>query len=492
MPEPERKIEELLRATAKKRREEAGSFEMHPATRKMLQDEAARTHRAAGAPLGAEKISWFSPRFAFPLAIMAALIIVLVIVLPDSSRQQFQLSKNKEELAPISAKGVLLEEKLEEKQSGENESLRRGLQMAQSPDKDSAGESHAVALGRARSAAPTGESGLRRETGAARPERRLLRDSDTPSLAANAPQPTSDPRQKLADEAELSKAKPAPEPKPATTPAAAAPSAATRSTVVVGAEPPGVRAPAPNKNVALAEELRKVPAEKSALLQAQPAAPIAPTQTTVLALALSPAMPEPATSANYYAAISGAARLDFTKVDTRARFRRNFQSPAEPSVLNSFQIERDGNKILIRDADGSVYEGIILSGIVSQQTTLGRSVATLSSSEAKKEGAAGGAGVGGEFAAPFDFAVSGTNASIKQIVRFTGHFSAAGPAAERAGSLRESSPVPPDRAFAVDSLRLETNANRNQVAPATGVQIQGKATIGGTNEFPVTALPTAR
>src|ERR1041384_6666000 len=136
MPEPEKKIEELLRATARKRREEAGAFELHPATRKMLLDEAARTHQTGHEPLRVEKFSWFGPRLVFPTAIVGVLIIAVVILMPDNSRQQFQLSKNKEDLAPISAKGVLLEEKLQEKQAGENESLPRGLQMAQGADKE--------------------------------------------------------------------------------------------------------------------------------------------------------------------------------------------------------------------------------------------------------------------------------------------------------------------------------------------------------------------
>ena len=41
--EPEREIEKQLRAYAKERREQAGApIELHPATRKLLQGEAAR------------------------------------------------------------------------------------------------------------------------------------------------------------------------------------------------------------------------------------------------------------------------------------------------------------------------------------------------------------------------------------------------------------------------------------------------------------------
>ena len=42
--EPEKKIEELLQSYSRKRREDAGApLEMHPATCRMLQGEAART-----------------------------------------------------------------------------------------------------------------------------------------------------------------------------------------------------------------------------------------------------------------------------------------------------------------------------------------------------------------------------------------------------------------------------------------------------------------
>ena len=41
--EPERPIEKLLRAAAQKRRDEVGApFELHPATRRLLQGEVAR------------------------------------------------------------------------------------------------------------------------------------------------------------------------------------------------------------------------------------------------------------------------------------------------------------------------------------------------------------------------------------------------------------------------------------------------------------------
>src|SRR5205809_992969 len=75
------KIEELLKAYAKKRREEMGApMELHPAVRKMLQGEAAR-QRPAPAP---ERKGFFSsfvqfwPRFAVAGAAVVLLSLVLV------------------------------------------------------------------------------------------------------------------------------------------------------------------------------------------------------------------------------------------------------------------------------------------------------------------------------------------------------------------------------------------------------------------------------
>src|ERR1700691_5975972 len=49
--EPNNNMDELLRAYAKKRREQAEpALELHPATRKLLQDEVKRTFGATPAP----------------------------------------------------------------------------------------------------------------------------------------------------------------------------------------------------------------------------------------------------------------------------------------------------------------------------------------------------------------------------------------------------------------------------------------------------------
>ena len=66
--EPNSKMDELLRAYAKKRREQAEpALQMHPATRKLLQDEVKRTLGAAAAP---RRQSW--QKLRWPLLALGA------------------------------------------------------------------------------------------------------------------------------------------------------------------------------------------------------------------------------------------------------------------------------------------------------------------------------------------------------------------------------------------------------------------------------------
>src|SRR5262245_41516034 len=82
--EPERKIEKLLRAFGKKRRDDAGApLELHPATRRLLQGEVARR-----APKRSKENSFVAlmsllrPRLAFILPVAIIGLIVGVVVLP--------------------------------------------------------------------------------------------------------------------------------------------------------------------------------------------------------------------------------------------------------------------------------------------------------------------------------------------------------------------------------------------------------------------------
>ena len=99
--EPEREIEKQLKAYASKRREQAGApAELHPATRRLLQGEVARTRAKSGGASAPGRSFWtWRRQWAVGLAaacVVAALAIVLPSALNRKSRDEslMRLAKN--------------------------------------------------------------------------------------------------------------------------------------------------------------------------------------------------------------------------------------------------------------------------------------------------------------------------------------------------------------------------------------------------------------
>lgn len=87
--EPDKKMDELLRTYARKRREDAGEpLEMHPATRRLLQAEAAKLHPPETTPQRT-LWSWLVlrwPRVTFAVGVFALLAIAVWNWIPDRSQ----------------------------------------------------------------------------------------------------------------------------------------------------------------------------------------------------------------------------------------------------------------------------------------------------------------------------------------------------------------------------------------------------------------------
>ena len=107
-PEPDNKMDDLLKTYAKKRRDEVGApVEMHPVTRRLLQAEAVKLRRATPPPTA----SWLDSmrRFWPRLAVAAALVLVVGIAAvtffgpANHSEKEVQLQVSK--LEPASAPG---------------------------------------------------------------------------------------------------------------------------------------------------------------------------------------------------------------------------------------------------------------------------------------------------------------------------------------------------------------------------------------------------
>src|SRR4051812_7767393 len=85
--ESEQPIEKALRACAQKRRDEAAAgapFELHPATRRLLQDEVKRKFGNAPSQIQSAGGTWFGswPRLAWCFGILAVLGILAIVVVP--------------------------------------------------------------------------------------------------------------------------------------------------------------------------------------------------------------------------------------------------------------------------------------------------------------------------------------------------------------------------------------------------------------------------
>src|SRR6266550_8566878 len=97
--EPERPIEKLLRAWAKKRRQDAGPpLDPHPATRRMLQGEVARKFCKAERKSGSfsETLAALWPRFVWGLGVFAVLAAAAWLMLPSFNKTNTRgtLAKN--------------------------------------------------------------------------------------------------------------------------------------------------------------------------------------------------------------------------------------------------------------------------------------------------------------------------------------------------------------------------------------------------------------
>ena len=143
-----------------------------------------------------------------------------------------------------------------------------------------------------------------------------------------------------------------------------------------------------------------------------------------------------ARSASPLGAAAGSFRqlqaYDNLTQNARSSFQNNISGQ---KVLNSFLLDRSGDRVLVTDKDGSVYSGQVLA--------------------AKTETAAG-----------YSFAVHGVNNSIQQAVDFKGRFDTV-----------------PNQAQNVNGY-VSNAANQTPQA-----RISGTATVGATNQFRVEAAP---
>lgn len=337
MPEePHKNIEDALKAYAKQRRDAAGEpLDMPSHARAVLQHEIAQ--RAAEPKPKPETRPWFEPLVALwpRLAVGAATVAavgIAMLVLTDIGRQ----AKPPMELAQV------------ESQSQSLVSLDRGLMETKSAGKleEKLSDDRKLAMAQAAPAISTEQI----TSQVAVPELKALDKLDGVQVATRAA---------------AAKAKPqvvamtvAPPPPATPMPAAAAPASAAKPSPVLAAvttaHAPAEQPPVP-----------ATPATPMPALAPADAAKAERAETTRLVTAAMSNM----------APLSQRLRFAQVAADSEAEPAKQprQQQPQPPPVLASFQLEQTGDRVVITDADGSVYEGRIqLASAAQQQVALER------------------------------------------------------------------------------------------------------------------------
>ena len=466
--EPQRDIEKDLLAYKLRRGEQLGApLELHPATRKMLQGEAAR---AASRPLltseeaaknfvrsfvmSHQQPSFFAryrQRIIWGGAMCACLTLVLAVLRNDprlaSTPSQVSDPQTAKPQATVAAT----------KQQTEEESLARTKQSAPAADK--------VQELAKTSTAPVASPPPANPRGAA---------------AASAPPLVRDLDRKLVEKKEGSQ----------TTQIAKA----LKAVQVADA----LSATADKKSGEVMKLKRSAGDE---LLRANLAAAAGASGGAGIPPASAPST---ASAAQLFGANSAPeasqVRQQFLQLDNQARYRKNFNSPPMPQVMQDFAFERTGDRVRIVDADGSTYEGTVMPAPVEEVRA--NAVSKLDAAKERKDSLAQPT-QSADPQSSYRFYANGVNRKLNQSVEFRGEWQAAVPA--------QSSPTTPGLQPVALGVRLERkvaekaeqtvlsnslsgsaakvlNYQQSQNAAAPG-RISGRAVVGGKNEFDINAVP---
>jgi hypothetical protein len=458
--DPERPIEKLLRQAAETRRAQAGgSQELHPANRRVLQNEVAR--KFAPATANPKRRSFFEllmPRLGWAAAVIVGLGLAASLMLPRQNRPQTEMffAKNDRMAAPaISRPESALKETLSSaaaKPSAPSESPAPGrADVAKSErDKDASNfqlrtESQRRQLALNEPAPPAASAA------GAVPEEKQKKE-----LAGNALSAAPPPQTPVGEE-NLRRYGFAP---------AESRSAGSAGHAVTGSV-------AANSTMRLSDENSKARmAYSTAPTTAVPTfPPVAMQQNSTVSADIAKRSPAPIARVTQQF-------VQATSLNKNAEFTE--QSSTAKPILASFKLEQVGREVRITDSDGSVYSGnfqqpetfTYLDSAAAQKAAATNSLEIPS---AEHKSALSDSKLQIDMSYPFK--VSGTNQSLNQIVTFTGQvlaptnaLSVLGPA----GTLNGNRIAPPE----LNPLPLQNS------------RISGRVLIGTDKAIEVNAIPS--
>lgn len=529
--EPQRDIEKDLLAYKQRRHEQLRApLELHPATRKMLQGEAAR---AASRPLltseeaaknfvrsfvmSHQQPGFFArhkQRIAWGGGMFACLVVVLAVLRNDPQRtaREHTFADKLPTPAPVSDPQATPPQAAvaANKPHIEFESLARDKKAASAEEIQEAAKLSAAPAGGFVPANPRGA------TVASGPTPAVQREAaDRRSGSGATPLPVTSGSLNASA--------------PTASRAVAQSESALRRMTVMDADKKLAEKAEAGQSVQLAKELR-VTQDKLAVslpearkageevkLKLDDAFKRAPQATTAGAAGAAPlAAPMPVSAArpltrqlSYAAGGGGEAqvRQRFEQLNQRAGLRDNPNSPPVLDVLKDFAFERIGDRVRIVDADGSTYEGSVLPAVEAEVRA--KQAQSLDEARARKDTAGQQAQSAGASAADaqaaYRFYATGLNRKLNQSVEFRGEWLPAAPAQAVAAT-------PALQAASFGAVRLEalaaekkeksavTNALADNPAPAqthlflqqqkesSQGRITGRAVVGGKSEFDVKAV----
>ncbi|MCX7827084.1 MAG: hypothetical protein N2689_16260, partial [Verrucomicrobiae bacterium] len=178
---------------------------------------------------------------------------------------------------------------------------------------------------------------------------------------------------------------------------------------------------------------------------------------------------------------SRRSQMRFTQIPLRRDSMVAERSQAaQQQVMASFQLEQDGDRIIIRDADGSTYEGQVQTApaIESEKLADGKVAKTAQPTWDISTQAAG---------QQVFFTLSGTNRSLNQRVEFHGNLTlnqpwqrASGEPAREIGVMGAQQPGSAKEAAAPVVLRVQS--------PRMPSRVQGRARLGDGSELDINAI----
>ena len=484
--QPERKIEKLLRAFAKKRRDDAGdAFKLHPATRRLLQDAAARQARTP------TETGWLLRLLVGlrPGWVMVAGFAVLVftgaaLLLPGLSK-----AKNRAQMASAMGNlkqiGQATREFADENQQRLPESLAKiapaiGTNQLNDP---ASGEPFVYVAGGRTVGSLRSDSVLAYSPADSKSRAVLFADGHVE--AVNRTRFSEITNRGLIQLASAD----APARRELATAPAAAPMLATSeygAAKALESAAPASNFPQLEKNKSTADDVRQ---------KEMTGAPAAGAVATTVPGDREAKSDRVATASGLFFNANGAATnvppgqagsaQSFVSNAGNYGLQQVFKNAAASAkvapVLANFQFNQSGTAISVVDGDGSVYRGYLLADQHTQQSL---DAAKKSPGVQDKDATAknqGGA------AQNYFFRVAGTNRSLNQNVVFTGNVLALTNPLALAGQNRLGGG---GGGSGGGNLQLsDGNAAQSQLGVFSNSRIAGRAVINNTNAIEINALP---